>query len=792
MQILCPGKKILSGNEILVADLKSQYVSLFNYFKNFLHGNASIFYSFNNTLGGNMFGTYAYYLSSPLNFLLVFSSTKNIPNFMFLIILIKIGLSGLFMNIFLNHKKSNYFYSLIFSCFYALMAYNVSYYFNLMWLDCVYMAPLVLYGVDNILKDNNGKLYIVALSLTIIFNFYIAYMVCIFIVIYFLYELFLNYEFKDKIRNIKTLFICSFISLLISSFILVPTIINMGNIMRSPVGDSMFAKGDIFNNFLVGLSKLYMLPQNSDNILCKYTPNIYFGILPLLFCLTYFYSYKSNKDKILTLGVIIIFYLCFSVDIFNLFWHGFTYPNGYAYRNSFLFSLFMLLIGYITVTSNIKLSFSKFLLFVFVLIFIGNCQLNISGNPSFSILSIVLTVIFFIIYYFISNRKSIIFKIFLMVMVFVELFIQVHNSFLISSKLGYDADYSYYIDNICSLSNSKKYRFDSPLIFGAMESFTCDDMRIAGATSFNNKNVYNFFYNTGYDVTYSTVVSNDDIPVINSLMSVKKYLSNYSFDYLREIDYYFGDDKKYSFYLKENENVLPIGYVINDKYNLIFESRDTDNPFEYQNALINSMSGLNKDVFIPYEIDKIDDENYSVDIINSEDIYVYVEYDIPENDVYFGEIIINDDSYTIDSDSTGIFRIKNDFVNTKIDVKSDMIGKKLYFYYLDNDIFNEHINVLKKNVLNVDKINKNYLVGNIELKKSGILFLSIPYEDGWNIYVDGKKVDYFKLYDTFIGIKLSKGSHDVKMVFYSPGINVGLLFTFIGIIAFLVYKNNYK
>ena len=76
--------------------------------------------------------------------------------------------------------------------------------------------------------------------------------------------------------------------------------------------------------------------------------------------------------------------------------------------------------------------------------------------------------------------------------------------------------------------------------------------------------------------------------------------------------------------------------------------------------------------------------------------------------------------------------------------------------------------------------------------KNGLLFISIPYDKGWNIYVDGKKVPYKKLASTFIGIDLKKGQHKIKMKFYPRGLIVGLLINFISILITILYSKKTK
>lgn len=801
LKIIYKNDNIFSSNQILVADLKSQYISLFNYLRNVLQGNDSIFYSFHNFFGGNMMGTYAYYLSSPLNFIFAFSSSSNIVYFVIFLILFKIGLSGLTMFIFLNHKKNNPKIALIFSLFYALMAYNVSYYFNIMWLDCVFLSPLILYGIDNIIHKFDGKLYLIVLSLTIFSNFYIAYMICIFSVIYFIYEMIISYTKKNKekiIKCIKIFIFCSLLSGLICSCLLIPMVIDMKNIFRGPLNSSMYIQTNFFKNFLVAISKTFMLPQTPDNLLSSYTPNIYFGILPLLYVFTFFYGNHSNKEKYVTLIIIAFFFLSFTFNNLNIFWHGFTFPNGYAFRFSFLFSLFMILVSYKSIISNDKMNIHKLLLILFVLLFIGLNELNNGINISFSKFSLILTIILFILYYIFTRMKNKVGTLVLLLLVFIELLFHVNNSFFIVTNLGYEADYKYYLNTICKLSKKIKkenYRFSSPLMFGGLESFMCEDTRISGALTTNNANVYNFMYNMGFTVTYSTISSNDNTLVAYSLIGVKDYLNFEEEGNIKEIDYYYNKDTTQPYYLHDVKEALPIGYLIDSDSQYLFNNYDKDNAFEYQNSLIKSMSGLEKDVLISFDYEINDDSKYEVDISNGKDIYIYIKYPVPENEEFFSEITINDtDVLDLDTFKTGVFKLINNYEDDTliVDVYNDErkyndFDGQAYFYYVDEEAFEEHLDILRKNTLNITKKTKNILNGKIKTDHDGTLFLSIPYEKGWNIYVDGKKVDYEKLYDTFIGINLKAGTHTINMKYYSPGILIGFALTIFGISVAIIY-----
>lgn len=79
---------------VLIIDSLHQYLPFYTDMHNKLVNGGSLLYSFSGGLGYNFWSTYAYYLASPLNFLMVLIPTANVCDFMDLMILLKIGLCG--------------------------------------------------------------------------------------------------------------------------------------------------------------------------------------------------------------------------------------------------------------------------------------------------------------------------------------------------------------------------------------------------------------------------------------------------------------------------------------------------------------------------------------------------------------------------------------------------------------------------------------------------------------------------------------------------------------------------
>lgn len=815
LKLMHPSSDIFSSDQILVADLSSQYGSLFSYLKDVLSGDASIFYSFSKNLGGSMMSTFCYYLASPLNLLLMLVPKSHVVDMMFFLILVKIGLCGLFMYIYLcKHFNKQKYSLLIFSTFYALMGYNVVYYFNIMWLDVVYLTPLVILGIDRIIGKKKFGLYTISLMFAIISNFYIAYMLCIFCVIYFIYQMFLNYNTKtDKrlIRKIILMFICSsLLAGLLSSIILIPGVIGLRQMLRMPSGYSEFKISNYFIAFLNFLSRLFVGTQTVDNILSKLTPNVYFGLFPLVLVILFFFNKKvSIKEKIITGIIYVIFIFSFCFNFMNLVWHGFSYPNGYAYRFSFLFSFFSIFIAcksFITLRHNISYKLIIKVLcgvILSIVLFIIFLDINLSIIVAF-ILSLCLIFVYMFLLLMCNrypNKKNLL--VLFLLLLLLEMMIHVNSSFYLTTHLGYSTSYDSYENEICSYTTKLKKenkRIDSAFIFGTLGSFNCGNSGVSGALTTHNGNLYQFLYETGHTVTYSTISNElNNTPIIYSLLGLKYYYGTYEVlekpnnyylykDNLTNANYENNTEK---YYVYENNLALSMGYLIENK-DVKFSKI---NSFEYQNEIFENMTGIDRKVLKPYSKKKESNTKYTFTIDNGEAIYVSLKYPIPENFRHFGFIVIGDDIYEMNSSNNGVFVVENSYEGKNLEVEVfldeevykyfDIDDELINLYYLDKDVFEQGINKLSNNQLTVEKMEKNNFSGEIDVEKDeSMLFLSIPYEKGWTILVDGEKVDYEELYDSFIGVNLDKGKHKIEMVFYPVGFNVGILLSLFGIIVF--------
>ena len=273
---------------LFFSDLRVQYIGFFTYFKDVILNNHSLYYSFSNGLGGNMIGTVTYYLMSPFNLLFCLFKTSDYALALFLVVLLKLGMCSLTMHYYLKkHFNSNSPFLLIFSVCHALMMFNAVYYFHVMWFDVIYLTPLVLYGIDLILKGKSGLLYGIFLSLAIFSNYYFGYMLCLFSLVYFVYE------YTSKKGNIKSLVsfgISSVLAGVITSVILLPSLLMMFNTAKNNFNlkDSLFVFETDFLNLLMSC----FMGTFTEILNMKYI-YLYCGMLPFALVIFNFADFSA-------------------------------------------------------------------------------------------------------------------------------------------------------------------------------------------------------------------------------------------------------------------------------------------------------------------------------------------------------------------------------------------------------------------------------------------------------------------------------------------------------------------
>lgn len=806
---------VIGGNKsILTVDLQDQYVEFFNALKNIFDGKIGLFYSFSKTLGGNMFGLIAYYLLSPFNLIIMFFSRLTMPQAILLINILKIGTTGLTSYIYFNKTfKNNEKTSIMFSFIYSLMAYNIAYSQNIMWLDGVILLPLIFLGIDKLI-EKKPTLFYITMTLSIIFNYYIGYMLCIASLIYFIYK---NYLKENKINIKSTIYFIKILllSVLTSSVILLPSVISLlsgkaGDFLGQLVPNQKFALLDLITRFYIGNFK------NSD-ILGK-LPNIYISLITIPLIIYYFYNKKiDKKEKKATLILLSVFIVSLSISTINVIWHMFKHPIGFPFRYSFIFDFILLIIAYKSLLKVDKIEkefIKKFLLIGFILTILID-KLIYTGTMYYKALG---TFILLVIYlYYLKQRKSKSISTIILLLVTAEMFL---NSFLIVLNIKYEdkkdyenfvTDNSYIIDKLNEKENTF-FRLEKDYSYSTNDEMLLNYNGISHFSSVyeekNNKFLKNYFgiFNRFYITNY-----NGSTPVSNLLFNIKYLLTHQEKEYYNKIDEY-NDIIVY-----ENTYNLPLGFMVDKEITTLELTKNE--PFINQNQILTTMNSNIDNVFRKenyklklnnLEVKETKTKKYTK--INSNDkaslvfeitkkndgiLYAYLPTDKYKRvDVKLnGESIIdiNDENYY----QGNILELSNVKTNETIILEIILLENELdlidyMFYTLDQNKLEQAYNTLNENdKLIIEEYKTENIKANINVTKDNqILYTSIPYDKGFKIYVNDKETKPIKIFDTLIGLELEKGNNKIEIKYEQRGLKLGTTLSLLGIVLFIVTKKN--
>ena len=279
-----------SEKNIFISDLGGQYIGFFSYLRNMGVGFNNVMYQTFGALGGGYFGTWAYYTSDPLDLIVLLFDPLRLADAIYCLTLIKISLCGVTFALFLKHghiKSDNSLVVIISSVSYALMSYNIIYSMNLMWISGAIMLPLVILGIDNVLDLKRKELFILSLTGSVIVNYYTAYMIVLFSVIYFFYRAIAEaFDLKRFVKHCMELLSCGVLSALMSAWLWLPALIDL---TKGKLSDDINVDYGVIRNPLLLLRQF--LPLSFAGISSKAVPPLYCGLLITVFAVMYFFSF---------------------------------------------------------------------------------------------------------------------------------------------------------------------------------------------------------------------------------------------------------------------------------------------------------------------------------------------------------------------------------------------------------------------------------------------------------------------------------------------------------------------
>lgn len=797
------------SKSILTSDLMNQYVQFLSYLREIYKGNHSLFYTFSKTFGGEMISLYSYYLVSPLNLLLLPFRTEWLPQAIELLILIKISLCSLSFYFLISHLgKRAEASGLIFSVSYALMAYNMAYFFHLMWLDSIILLPLVILGIHRILDGHFPVLYMLSLGFAIIFNYYIGFMICIFSVLYFVIVCII--QKKHLIHDFPIFFrygLASLLAGLFSMFLLLPTLKGLSG-GKAAFDTSLFTFSanfhwnDLFIKFFNGC---FNLKDETFSGL----PNIFCGILILFLCILFFLNSQIQlKEKLSAFALLAILYLSFYFRIFNLVWHGFNPPSSFPYRYSFFFSFVMILMAWYSfgklTSASVKIGYPAVIAcFLTAILFLSMHKVPADMTTSkciFNIAVIFASAVLLTIY--ISGRKHYL----LFCLSFLCIFDLTANGahYLSCGEYKETSEFQSFVsDTSKALSwikanDSSFYRIEKNFRQKSNDPLLLDYAGLSHFSSSETTQVLDFLETLGFPRTFAfSGYTGTTYDSMNSFFGIR-YLLSYTelgepYQLLKQI----GD-----IYIYENPYALTLGMTADSSVEDFHPTTvDSKQPFETQNQLFSSILGypsvkifetqtltpvlnnlrIKEGALYPYRTIDPDKEasfDYTFTASSNDPVYCYI--DAPSRcplKMYVNDSEINVFNLHASYQVTwiGTFH-KGDTVHIRImPQRSKAALNGFYIAYQNPAVSEEYFETMQQRSLHIDSFSDTHITGTIDNSagQSQILF-TIPYDENWQIYVNNKRTDAIKLADALLGAPLPAGICKIELKYVPHSFYVGL------------------
>ena len=762
----------------LRTDMYHQYAPFFSEFQYKLTHGGSLIYSWDIGMGVNFSALYAYYLASPMNWLVALCPRQFLIEFMTVLIVIKTGLSGLFFTWYLRkHTGTREFGSCFFGIFYALSGYMAAYSWNIMWLDCILLFPVILFGLERLVKEKKGMVYCIALGLSILSNYYISIMICIFMVIYaaVLVILYPPKKGKEFAATADRFTLYSLLAGGLAAVVLLPEIYALqatasGNFDFPKTVSSYFS---IFDRIARHIGNV------QTEIGLDHWPNIYCGVAVLMLLLLYLGNKNIKiKEKAVYFSLLLFFYASFSVNVLNFIWHGFHYPNSLPCRQSFIYIALVLVMCY-KAYLELKNTPWKHIVMAFwgAAAFVILAEKLVDNEEQFHFAVFYAAILFLALYtgciYLYHSRKWCRDGVLLAVLglVFCESAVNMAvTSIPTTSRTAYVKDNEDTMLLADSIRSSVFYRIEKG------ESRTKNDgawMNFPSASLFSSvasAAMSDFFKSVGCESSTNAYSVKGSTPFIDALFATRYgiYPDQQPADGLKE-----QIGRQGSMWFYENKYTLPVGFVMPQDMETNWVL-DSGNPANVQNDL-SSVLGVSN-LLVPAEgVSEGKKLTFTADA--SGDYYVYVtNKKVEEVSAEIGER-----SLSFDNVDRGYF-LELGYLpkGQEVILQSQTDGNpamQAEIWRFDPEAMEEIYQCLSKSPLELSSWMDTGLAGSINTPEGGTMFTSIPYDKGWKIWVDGTAVSGRPVFDAFLGVDLEPGEHKIRLSYEPQGLKTGAVIT---------------
>lgn len=782
---------IFPGSEriLFVFDMLEQFASFYSSLKGLFTGDVTFFYTFRGSLGTSYMGTYAYYLASPFSFITCLFDTEHLPDAIWLMDIVKTGMIGASFSTFALYRGvKSPFQNIVLSMCYALSSAAVTFFILPMYLDAMYMLPVLCILLERLIRTKSGArsrsvryglAYSVLLGTGIMIHYYSMYMVCLFLAMYSVYlmteDVYLynvksvKKQARDKNRTVSAEFIRKYIEFVFYSLLgavlslpmLVPVIRELfkGKISDTGVyshgGIMVTAPSDLLKQFLCG---------NYGYLYSEGAPYIYCTLIAFAFAIYGLLKGKDNiRNRICGACILAVISCSFIFRPLYRVWHIFRDPVAYPHRFSFIFVFFVMVLAIKGVMAiypgdnHVRRITSALIGSLMVLLIIVNgVKITVSELETLP-----------------GATRSM-----------YEMFLK--NTVPLIEKAREDsAARNEYGASLCRINKGYEFSSNDPMLLGfnGMDLFS----------SSYDSNVLDLYKNLGILQYHYKACDQGTTLVTDMLLGV-----DYQINGIAEYGYEPIPVNRSSYFLYRNPYSLGIGYL---------GGKDVcgfgPDAIANQNMLLSSVLGYETEVFSPVEFyDRAYNDPYPVSQIGetaslTADINMYDRRSLffaPQNglNLYMNYDLVreSDLDYQTKSNSemfrvflnnrlrhtfTGYQRAYNmylgrNFENAEyvVEIYGDTENRPLHLYVMDLEKLDEAYRMLEPGRFIADSISPGHVSGHVTVTDDGRreLIFTIAYDERFRAYVDGKETDTYAYAGALLAIpELEIGEHEVEIIY---------------------------
>lgn len=782
-------------NQVLFSgDLASQYIPFASFYKEFFHDPTQAIYSLQNGLGSNSLSLISYYLTSPFNLLFLLIPIRDLALGMTVVISLKVVCAAVAMSFYLGKRRQlwNGWNSLL-AVSYAFCGFATVYFYNVLWLDVLVWLPLVVYGLELFIDEHRCGWYQWMLFVLLISNYYMAYMVCLFLAMYFIYWIIRHHqsEWRKYIPRFGEFIGRSIVLVLIAGIIYVPTIIGMLN-----TGKSSFDWHDFIQPFFQfnGWEALAGFGQGASdyNLRLYHIPTFYTGLVCLILALAYLLNrHFSRRQRVVDGAFLLLLILCACITPITMVFQMFQPTAGFPFRFTYLISFVLVLLASESVQCLQTKSIASAGIGLTIFFVLGWFALKNSGNKEIIIENLGITIVWLIVVTLLlvvmsAKIRWLKYGVYgLTLLDLITNFAMVSQGILTVNETNYQSFVTSYQKNLPPQSGIE--RLDNIAVNAMDWQIDSVGYNDSALLHFNGVNSYtSSLNNTQLDIDHALGlyswnerrISNiGATPLTDFLLNVTQKIKTVKRQFV-------------------TESASGRGGVI--ALMKPMEALNASDDFKNQNAISQSLFGRN--VFTPIVTHPITAKatkvTYQLKAQQAGIIYMQLPLDkISRWDQYHIEVNGSEIDYGAELKSTTLLPIKkvNKGEVVKVTIWTDHVpikANEIHYAVFDENLFNQSVCTVNTARASVDGLR---LTAQLAMKEKGEALVSLPYDKNWRAYVNGKQVTVSQSPTSLMTVPLNKGHNQIKLVYRPLDLYLGVLVTIIGlVIEGLIILFDYK